>query len=577
MKSNKTGLSEDIFYFSTLVLVFIILCLVFVGHQGHLLIDCGRSVYIPELILKNKVLYKDIFVLYGPLSYQINAILYKILGMHLNTLYLAGIANSFVILATYYLISRKLTSTRVSWLAGFLLMTVGFFYYFIPNYIFPYSYSIIYALSAFLISVLLCLNYIEKSNPFFLIFSGLFMGISVSSKVDFSLFYFVLLAIAVYFKPLQFKDFTFFLLASALVPLISWGALFIQGLSPQNLFNYLQTMREFLSSESLSYFYSHHTGLYPSPLILHGLKKVSLDFLYNFSIVFGVFFLFFWLFNKIPGSKFKTALQVIVFILLYIVFPKDFFKDMASSVSLGWLGASTAVILLFSLKDKIVVLVSIAGVLAAMKSFFLINLNVFGTFLIPLLLLVNLVFVFDKLPKSIKFISEKPWRQTLFAVLFILGIVFLLKNLNYVTNWHIHPIETDRGRIFTANKWGESINQLINFINQEIPPEKKFIVMPEGQMINFLTGRESPSWFHAYTPHFVEKFDERIITDIKQNQPDYIFITNQETDDYYYSYFCGDYGKNICEYVRKKYKYKGRIESPGRGDDFLWIDIYKIK
>jgi len=417
VKSNKAALSEDIFYFSTLVLIFAVLCFVFVGHQGHLLIDCGRSAYIPELILKNKVLYKDMFVLYGPLSYQINAILYKIFGIHLNTLYFAGIANSLVVLATYYLISRKLTSAKVSWLACFLLMATSIFHYFLPNYIFPYSFSMIYALSAFLISVLLCLHYLEKANPVFLILSAFFMGFSMASKIDFSLFSFVLLAIAVYFKPLEGKSLVFFFLSFLIVPVFSWGVLFIQGLTIHELYNYLHSMREFLSADTLNYFYAHNTGLYPTPMILYALKKLTFTFFYNFLIICAVFYLFFWLFSKFPNSKYKIILQSVVFILLYVVFPKDFFKDIATQITLAWLGISTTIILLFSFKDKKMTLVAVAGILAAMKSFFLINLNVFGTYLLPLLIIVNLVFIFDKMPELLKFISEKPWRQTIFILI----------------------------------------------------------------------------------------------------------------------------------------------------------------
>ena len=64
--------------------------LIFCGHYSGILIDFGREVYYPEQILQGKVLYKDLFNIYGPLSYQINALLYKIFGAKLSTLYLSG-------------------------------------------------------------------------------------------------------------------------------------------------------------------------------------------------------------------------------------------------------------------------------------------------------------------------------------------------------------------------------------------------------------------------------------------------------------------------------------------------------
>jgi len=137
------------------------------------------------------------------------------------------------------------------------------------------------------------------------------------------------------------------------------------------------------------------------------------------------------------------------------------------------------------------------------------------------------------------------------------------------------PVETQRGKIHAPIEWSKTVNYLVNYIKQEVPPDKNFIVMPEGMLINFLTNRESPSWFHAYTPQFVEKFEDRIIIDLQHNRPDYIFITNQETDEYSLNFFCRDYAFNICKYVGKNYKYKGRLETPGQEDDFLWVDVYK--
>lgn len=577
MNCKKETFFGEVFYFASIIGIFIVLCCTFIPHLGHLLVDCGRSVYISELVLKGEVLYKDIFALYGPLSYQVNAILYAIFGVHLNTLYMAGIVNSFIILALYYLVARKLTSAKVSWLACFLLMGICVFYYYIPNYIFPYSYSMVYALSSFLASVLFCLYYVEKTGPVFLILSALFMGISMACKIDFMLFSPVLFAIAFYFKPLGLKNKLFFLLSFALVPVLSWGALFLQGLSVGDFLHYLQSMREFVDSEALKYFYSSHTGLYPTPVILYGLKKISFEFIYNFSIIFAVFYSFFWIFHKIPDSKSKTVLQVICFMVLYIIFPKNFFKDIGEVISLAWLPVSTTIILLPCFKDKKFALVALAGILAAVKSYFFINLNVFGTFLIPLLILVNLVFIFDKVPKFFGFIPEKPWKNTCFTVIFLLGLVFLLSNVNYAAQWHKYPVETGRGKIYTAKKWALPLNKLITYIDNKIPGGKTFLVMPEGLMINFLTKRESPGWFHAFTPHFVEKFEEKMIYDIQKNRPDYIFITNQETDDYYFKYFCKDYAKGLCRYIRENYDYLERVETGEGDDDFLWADVYVEK
>jgi predicted membrane-bound mannosyltransferase len=90
-----------------ITILFFCILPVFFLHQGFLLIDTGREFYIPQQMLNGEVLYKDIFNIYGPLSYQINAILFAIFGIKINTLYLFGILNSYLIVLLSFLISRE--------------------------------------------------------------------------------------------------------------------------------------------------------------------------------------------------------------------------------------------------------------------------------------------------------------------------------------------------------------------------------------------------------------------------------------------------------------------------------------
>ena len=107
-----------------LSLAIISLCF-FLGHYSGILIDFGREVYYPEQMLQGKVLYKDLFNIYGPLSYQINALLYKIFGIKLSTLYFAGSVCSVGIVSGIYLIAKKFLSEFLSFTIGFFTISVG--------------------------------------------------------------------------------------------------------------------------------------------------------------------------------------------------------------------------------------------------------------------------------------------------------------------------------------------------------------------------------------------------------------------------------------------------------------------
>ena len=97
---EKYCLKEVFFIFAISAFLFFL----FYGKQDVYLVDVGREAYIPWQMLKGQLLYKDIFNVYGALGYQINAILYYIFGVHLNTLYFAGFFNSLIILYSVFFI-----------------------------------------------------------------------------------------------------------------------------------------------------------------------------------------------------------------------------------------------------------------------------------------------------------------------------------------------------------------------------------------------------------------------------------------------------------------------------------------
>ena len=83
--------------------VFLIFALTFIFAFGFSMfqlnpsIDTGREFYLSYRVLSGDVLYKDIFNIYGPLAYQINAFAYELLGTNINALRIFGSLNSSLI------------------------------------------------------------------------------------------------------------------------------------------------------------------------------------------------------------------------------------------------------------------------------------------------------------------------------------------------------------------------------------------------------------------------------------------------------------------------------------------------
>ena len=80
---NKT----EILYILLLIIFVIVAFFLFRENIYSPYSDIGREMYITEQVKNGLVLYKDIFNVYSPLGYWLNAIIIKFFGNNLNIFY----------------------------------------------------------------------------------------------------------------------------------------------------------------------------------------------------------------------------------------------------------------------------------------------------------------------------------------------------------------------------------------------------------------------------------------------------------------------------------------------------------
>ena len=596
IKKLQKDYGYDILAFSTLLALFIILACIFVAHQGSPITDCfAQGAYIPAEILKGKILYKDIIVPYGPISYQFNAILFIVFGEHLNTLYAAGIVNSLVILSTIYLIARSISSRWVAFTVSFMVMILCVFHYYIFNYVFPYSYAMIYALSTFLLSLSFIIYYLKTSNPRYIPISFVFIGISILNKPDFFLFLFILLAITSLLKPVPVKYLLVSLIASVIIPIISWSFLFLQGLTLSDLSSYFFYMKKFIHSPDTKYFYG-------VSITLQNIKTYFDYYISSFryiSIICLVLTIFIYpslllVHNKYTRLKFPKIITIIAFYLtspIIIIFLNKYLKNIRSGVEFCWIVLATILITLFIIgfhliksrnqqdkiknlptKDKILILIAITGIIISLRSGFFLTFQAFGTFLLPLLLMVNVIFITDYLPGYLKFLDKNVWKKTCSIILAAIAISIALKYMYIVNNNVKYPVTTKKGTIYTSQIYAKPLNDAIKYISEEMPQNASFIMIPQGPILNFLTDHSSHGWYYDLIPPTILSFGEdKIIKDLEKNPPDYIFVNNRDTVEWGFSYFGKDYGLKINHFIKQNYKLEKEV-----GNEFS-IKIYERK
>lgn len=578
-KTNKT----DLINLSALFLLFTFFLILFWGHLGNVIIDCAKEGYISQQMLKGKLLYRDLNNVYGPLGYQLNALLFYLFGVSFNTLYMAGALNALTVLGSGYFIAKNFVKPAISFLVGFLFITILFFNPHITNYIFPYSYSMLYSLSSFLLSVLFCINFIKKSNFNYALLSSLFFGFSLASKYDFLFFSIPLFLVFVCYKRLNLKQLLLCFAAFISTPLMSWGTLFLQGFTFNDFINLAYYIHKALTIPVVKHFYSTTVGMYFDPSVFVYTITSFLVYSTFFIIMNTIFYLYSgWKTNKIIKTLGISSIILISQLELGNIF---FFYDIAFS----WLPLFTLGILAVVLfneikidiknrkidinKDKIpFIFLILSALTSVVKCMFYIQLNVYGSFLLALPMVVYIIFLCDYLPGILTKLNKEKFEYSIKAFGVLLGILFISQYSQRALFGNNVKLESDKGAIYTNKTLADSLNKSIDYINKNIPANKSFLMMPEGPILNFITSRDTKSWNIYTIPGYIQvQGEDNIIKELKKNSPDYIFINNRDSSDTGYQYICQDYGFKICDYVDNHYQFEERF-----GENFV-IKIYRKK
>lgn len=580
---------HDVVNLLILFIIFIPLALIYWGHQGHLVIDCGREAYIPSEVLGGKVLYKDIFNIYGPFAYQLNALFYAVFGKKLETLYFVGLINSALIISVVYFIARFLTSKTVSFTIALFVMVTCVFNDYIFNFVFPYAYAMSYALCGFLLSVLFLMLSVKNKTVEYMPLSFLFLGFSLACKYEYLLYAVFLVVFACFIRPFP-KKYIFQSTAALLaVPVLSFSILFLQGMTMDNLFEQLEITKKIMSSASLKYLYSNSAGFYPDYKILI-LNLVSfIKTFINLGLSFGLIYLFLYVIDvKMPVLKNRKLDRVLKYstVFIFSLFIGVFIiKNVVNHNTFSWLPIANLLILFvlglsfikkglknLDFKDKSLVLISFTALLASIKSFFFLNMYVYGSFILPLVFISGVAFFVNFMPEKFKFADKKIWKNATVLVLVVFSAIYAVMGLQKLKYTKNTPVKTENGTVYSSENVAESHIELIDYIKKNTKKDDKILIIPEGPMLNFLTDRPSDNIYNSLVPLYVEVFGEdRIIEDFKNNPPEYVFINNRNTGDYGAEYFCRDYGYNVCYFIFDNYSLEKQI-----GDEFK-TRIYKLR
>ncbi|MCX5713887.1 MAG: hypothetical protein NT033_03570, partial [Candidatus Omnitrophica bacterium] len=516
--------------------------------------------------------YKDIAYYFGALSPYLNAFLFRAFGTHLMVI---SVFNILLVIALTFLIYRifikttdKITATAV---ATTFLAIFAFSQYFkdVGNYNFvsPYTYGVTYGLFLAFLSISIFITYLESRKNRFLFIIGILTGLIFFTKpeVFFAISVATALGIALVIfidQPGNKKVLKIFSISALgfFVPVIAFLIYFSNHMPFSDALRAITMPYAVVFSNSpiSNIFYRKMIGL--DDTIINLLKMLFVSGWYL------VVILFLSLIDFKIGLR-KTLFNLVLFFSLCLIVCNSWdqlFRGLPVVLLLFGGGICFA---LFSFRNdplKISRLLPLfVMTIFAFILLFKIILNVcifhYGFALtLPAVLLLVAIFTYH-LPEFLK-IKYKKASYARFLGLVLLGVVlFTYMNVSRC----IYSAKTCRignglDTILDLDKnlstHGTYVNLALDKIEEIVKKDEKFLVFPEGIILNYLTRRDSPSKYVGFSFVELDVFGENnILNSLIKNKPDYIIIVDRDVSEFGYVYSNKTYAPKITSWINKNY------------------------
>ena len=144
----------------------------------------------------------------------------------------------------------------------------------------------------------------------------------------------------------------------------------------------------------------------------------------------------------------------------------------------------------------------------------------------------------------------------------------------HYVGWEGAPIEGTGGLLSARPELAEEIGALAQTIRRETSEGATLVVFPEGEILNYLSGRSNPIRHKLYIPGYLAAQNEaKVLGELTRARPDVVVIWRRPTSEYGPSMFALDYGRSIGEWIDREYAMEP-FQPPGApprsNARFLW-------
>jgi hypothetical protein len=551
------------------------------------LIDFGRELYLPWRLSNGAVLYRDADDFYGPLSQYFNAGLFRILGPGLMTLAAANLALFAVIVTLTYLLFRRAWGVGAAMVSSAVFVAVfGFSVFYGGNYNFvtPYSHEATHGFLVCLILVAVLARWLESPTATCAAAAGFLFGLTAVLKPEIMLSAGLATCAAILLGRMRSRlppvtQGCAWAGAAALPTVVFWAyfsahvpTLRALGFASRAWINIATTTRftsdpiqaAFLGfDEPWTHLVEHGTATLVAIALVGGLAvvavlmdriaraqaRIATGVVLSGAIVWLALAWIDWL--HVGRCLLGLAIIYIAFGIVSIMRRHDSGED-AARPALRFL---------------------IAVLAAAMMSRMLLNGRVihFGFYQAALACILVPAVLIGELPQWIGLGGRG--RAALIALAVAVsaaGTTRLVVQSQDTLRKKTFEVGKGVDRFYSYPPEIEPTGELVGLVSDELrdmPGNQTLVVLPEGEMINYLARRPSPVapffFFSAVTRGDLE---QDIVNDLQKHPPDWIVIISRSLRDYgieHYGKRPGE-GREILEWASSNY----RIVSSIGGDPF---------
>jgi hypothetical protein len=538
------------------------------GHWGDIQIDCGRELYVPMEVLRGKLVYRDFWYSYGPLTPYVEAVLVAAFGPHFYVFFWFGLAITVGCALLLFDLGTMLDGTAIGFTAAFGLILQSFEPWQF-NFIFPYAYAATFGLMLGLLSASFAIRYILRRNRFALTLAGLAAALALLCKQEVGLACYLMLASVIAIETLTHRSPR--LLFASLVESIpgvalaagvygwffwklTFGFVLENWIGPQGPYFAAKYGKQLNADFGMRFHPLEIIGLLVCAALAlrlwYWLARLCLS---RNGILWLLLIALTPMACRIATSShpWSDSLGWHLLTVLYgiLVYPRGMYF-----ITLGLLIYTCYLLYLSPGEPGQLATIAFCIFAAALAIRVLSQVTAFGYSIYygsPLFL--TFLLAVDGVIGSRR--GKAVWRGwTVRSVLLAVEIVALAALVFPGKDWRTAKLPTSWGSIYLSPNDASVASRMLDFIADQKRLGHRVAVMPEAPIMYALTDTEAPGRWYTLLPGFLSASEEQAyIAELDRIRPEYLFVTGRSFTEYGSPHFGIDFDREIYRWIETNY------------------------